>query len=631
MTTIRKIVTSQVDGNSANESSTGEIRPFGETGFFIDTNGNTNKLVLSMFEGQRTHLRSKVLSPGVFYGSNADSGDGLGYDTIKLIPDASLHFNDSNYGNDQYLIIDPTAPNHIHIRAGGTIDSSNADLFLGGEQNHVKISDGSDTVTVRTSQEGEGVVNRDWVFDNNGALTFPSGGAIESVGMGWTGLTNGVTGNPLSIIYKTSNVSYAGETLSEINFFNGDDDTQGRVWISTHDRAAENYNQWTFDYDGKLVLPGTAEITDTPVITEAGTIITVSLNAAGDTEDYVGGASLIEIPKDVGTNQVQAGWIITFLANDVQRTVSGVIDGGSYWAVTYNEANPGLGSSTYPLTIQSADYVAASLGITALTKGTNSWQFYSNGLLELPEGAQIDNNDGVFEVRNSGNVNFETQNTFNIVTDSQNSGHSWQFGDDGSLSLPGGEVSLYVDGMGGPTDFNISIPEPITGSAVFRFTTEGGPGELVFPDGTRQSTAWAGGRVVSVPTHSTGAVGDTEGDLAFSNGYIYYCTADYGQIGHQIVVATLYNGGTVINSNTLQLTKTADTLQITVGDIISDSDGGATSVVGIVSHDDNYTYVNTGVGGGIAYNCVFPLTFTSTDYVSGGNIWKRIAWSGDTW
>jgi hypothetical protein len=41
-----------------------------------------------------------------------------------------------------------------------------------------------------------------------------------------------------------------------------------------------------------------------------------------------------------------------------------------------------------------------------------------------------------------------------------------------------------------------------------------------------------GSRVVTVPTTSTGAAGDLEGDLAFSNEYIYYCTADYGSGGN---------------------------------------------------------------------------------------------------
>jgi hypothetical protein len=36
-----------------------------------------------------------------------------------------------NYGpgvNDQYIILDPTANGHIHVRAGGTIDASSAEL-----------------------------------------------------------------------------------------------------------------------------------------------------------------------------------------------------------------------------------------------------------------------------------------------------------------------------------------------------------------------------------------------------------------------------------------------------------------------------------------------------------------------
>jgi hypothetical protein len=77
----------------------------------------------------------------------------------------------------------------------------------------------------------------------------------------------------------------------------------------------------------------------------------------------------------------------------------------------------------------------------------------------------------------------------------------------------------------------------------------------------------------------------------------------------QIVVPTLWNGATSINSNTLQLTRTSETLQIRVNDIITDNIG-STSFVGIVASDDTYTYVFTGPGGGVAFPCQFPLTFS---------------------
>jgi hypothetical protein len=77
----------------------------------------------------------------------------------------------------------------------------------------------------------------------------------------------------------------------------------------------------------------------------------------------------------------------------------------------------------------------------------------------------------------------------------------------------------------------------------------------------------------------------------------------------QIVVPTLWNGATSINSNTLQLTQTSETLQIRVNDVITDNIG-RTSFVGIVNSDGTYTYVFTGPGGGIAFDCQFPLTFS---------------------
>lgn len=64
-------------------------------------------------------------------------------DTIHLVPDGSLESN-------QYIILDPTAPNHIHIRAGGNMDESSADLILGGEKNNVVVSDSTRDVFINT-------------------------------------------------------------------------------------------------------------------------------------------------------------------------------------------------------------------------------------------------------------------------------------------------------------------------------------------------------------------------------------------------------------------------------------------------------------------------------------------------
>ncbi len=223
MATIRRINVSQVDGNNSNVDNEDEIRPFGEAGFFIDDQGASDRIELLMFDGIRTHFRSKVLSKGIFYGGDADSGDGNGYDTIKLIPDVGLH----NIGTDQYIIIDPTDPNHIHIRAGGAIDNSTADLILGGEKNSVIVSDSSDSVVI-TSDAGEGSTNS-WVFTNTGSLLFPDDTgqttAWNPANVDWAAIvgptiqTNGLpVGTRFTQPVPTTSEGSLGDTIGSVAF-----------------------------------------------------------------------------------------------------------------------------------------------------------------------------------------------------------------------------------------------------------------------------------------------------------------------------------------------------------------------------------------------------------------------------
>jgi hypothetical protein len=102
-------------------------------------------------------------------GAGEASGDGNGYGTIELVPDID------RYESDQYLIIDPTEPNHIHIRPGGEQDNSNAELILGAERTNVRISDyGNVSISTKNtsnliSNSYENVnesSNEDFVTDN---------------------------------------------------------------------------------------------------------------------------------------------------------------------------------------------------------------------------------------------------------------------------------------------------------------------------------------------------------------------------------------------------------------------------------------------------------------------------------
>jgi hypothetical protein len=63
---------------------------------------------------------------------------------------------DTNATQDQYIIIDPTAPSHIHIRAGGTQDSSSAELYLGGERKYVRVDD-SEGVRIQEQNDNDNI------------------------------------------------------------------------------------------------------------------------------------------------------------------------------------------------------------------------------------------------------------------------------------------------------------------------------------------------------------------------------------------------------------------------------------------------------------------------------------------
>jgi len=113
----------------------------------IEINGSTSNINLIASDGVSTSTwtfdsNGDLTAAGNVISGNGrinfvanSSGDGYGYTTMELRPDTSI-------SSDQYIIIDPTAPSHIHIRAGGTQDQSGAQLFLGGEKNHFTVTDG---------------------------------------------------------------------------------------------------------------------------------------------------------------------------------------------------------------------------------------------------------------------------------------------------------------------------------------------------------------------------------------------------------------------------------------------------------------------------------------------------------
>ena len=177
-------------------------------------------------------------------GAGTASGDGYGLGTLELVPDG-------NITSDQYLIIDPTAPNHIHIRAGGTQDASNADLFLGGERNNVHISDGGRNLSISTRPEqvintyvnANEISNTQFIISNSANINI--GDTLFSIESGDTATVNSVTLDSPNAGSQTVTAELGGIPAQFIS---------GSTYIFIHEESYNN--QWIFDSDGYLYGPG---------------------------------------------------------------------------------------------------------------------------------------------------------------------------------------------------------------------------------------------------------------------------------------------------------------------------------------------------------------------------------------
>jgi hypothetical protein len=170
-------------------------------------------------------------------GAGTDSGDGYGYSTLELVPDNSLYDiqpgGDFGYGG-QYLIIDPTSPNHIHIRAGGPQDQASAQLIVGGELANITVRDQDDSfdrdhsVFINTYDHVEGTYFS-WKFNSQGAIVFPDN-SIQTTGiaqgqhlflMDEVNIASTLDAVDFNLLLATPAIGYMGSDTHTITIPNG--------------------------------------------------------------------------------------------------------------------------------------------------------------------------------------------------------------------------------------------------------------------------------------------------------------------------------------------------------------------------------------------------------------------------
>jgi len=214
----------------------------------------------------------------------SSSGDGNGYSTIRMIPDTNLE------GTDQYLIIDPTAPGHIHIRAGGDQDSSSADLMLGGENSHVLVTAGSNPpVYIRANSAS-------WMFGVDSSLSMPTGGNLyfdSSATSVIDGLTSVILTDPGYIRHSnlTSEIILSENTFRfESNVGTGSSYIEGQQNdlflmgnLTTVISAMAGSSTWEFTANGNINLATAGNNPDRGIVFGDGSFQSTAWRGFGNT------------------------------------------------------------------------------------------------------------------------------------------------------------------------------------------------------------------------------------------------------------------------------------------------------------------------------------------------------------
>lgn len=273
---------------------------------------------------------------------------------------------DRIFSNDQYLIIEPTASNDIHIRAGGTRNESTSLLALGSDYNKVEVSDTQGYIGFYTGwKDGDGVwhdwqsmdANQPWWvgteqlgiapnLEYRNSLALPNNSHI------YGGSSTDETGNVTwhGSLSVTGNLNIAGSAI----FHNTDFTTTSAISVTntgtgpalivnqTGEQAIAAFyddNSIAFYIDGKSATAGNVGIgTETPnekltVVGNISSTETMYVSAVNDLKVTTWGSGTVKLSNKVDGDNIY-----------IQSTDSATSSGRSIlrW---HNRADYGSGNS----------------------------------------------------------------------------------------------------------------------------------------------------------------------------------------------------------------------------------------------------------------------------------------------
>ena len=305
--------------------------------------------------------------------------------TMTLTPDA-------NY-NSQVLVLDPTAPGHIHLRAYAfsNIDDPAANIFLGGEATSFEITQGANNQAVIHSN------GKAWTFGNDGnitsdTLTFTTSFAnVKTVEYQTAGVWD---------LYVEDSVTGSNTAISRLNVsFKDNLIDKPQVYIENTKESDGIALRWTFDENGNLNFPRDVAGNTDPYLSIFGgstpTIQSTDVSLAGPANlaisaDYLNlsgfSGDKIVFYADTGEMATDANMTLTTNLANTGNTSSWVFgtDGsltlpGNLLAVSASPAPVISGFSS----VSALQFTNGNSNVT-INANSNTWTFDSTGNLTIP-------------------------------------------------------------------------------------------------------------------------------------------------------------------------------------------------------------------------------------------------------
>ena len=167
---------------------------------------STGNIIMSSYDGNTSHIMTLDTDGNLILAG--------GNSVIQSVANSSLEPNYPNTStmvftpdalySSQSLVLDPTGPSHIHLRApGANIDEPDANIFLGGEASSFEVGYYNGNVPNVFIHSG----GNTWTFDTAGNLVLPQGSII----------TNNIPPVTFDILFQYDDLVWAGNTLTFTN------------------------------------------------------------------------------------------------------------------------------------------------------------------------------------------------------------------------------------------------------------------------------------------------------------------------------------------------------------------------------------------------------------------------------